>query len=76
MACHLAEDIFKSMFDRAYIYILQSPNRVKVLSRSGIKREGHIKSVYRSHYERNWVLMGVSGALKELKTSQLDHEKS
>ena len=44
------------------IYILQSPNRVKVLSRSGIKREGHIKSVYRSYHERNWVLMSLSGA--------------
>ena len=58
------------------ICTLQSPNRVKVLSRSGIKHEGHITSVYRSHYERNWVLMSVSRALKELKTSQLDHGKS
>ena len=57
-------------------YISQSPNRIKVLSRSGIKREGHIKSVYRCYYDRNWVLMSVSGARKDLKSSQLHRKES
>ena len=51
-------------------YIPQSPNRVKVLARAGIEHEDHIESVYRSHYGRNF-LMCVSGAWKDLETSQL-----
>ena len=53
-----------------------SPYRVKVLLRTGIKREGDIESVYRSHYGRNWALVSPSGARKDFKTSQLDHKKS
>ena len=50
-------------------YIPQSPNRVMVLSGSGINRVGHIKSAYRAHWGRNWILISVSGALKDRKTS-------
>ena len=59
-----------------YKYIPQSPKHVKVLSKSGIKHDGHIKSIYRSYYDYNWVLMSVFGTWKDLKTLKLDHKKS
>ena len=44
---------------------------LKVFTSTGIEHEGHIKSVFMSHFDRNLILMGVSGAWKDLETSQL-----